>query len=62
MEWVAGVCFSSLCAALYDSVKSSARPLGAPVSLVFPELLDLVVDDSVAPPLDRDLLSRPQVQ
>ena len=35
MEWVAGVCFSSLCAALCDSVKSSARPLGAPVSLVF---------------------------
>ena len=34
MEWVAGVCFSSLCAALCDSIKSSARPLGAPVSLV----------------------------
>ena len=61
MEWVAGVCFSSLCAALCDSVKSSARPLGSRV-LGFPELLDLVVDDSVALPLDRDLLSRPQVQ
>ena len=34
MEWVAGVCFSSLCAASCDSVKSSARPLGAPESLV----------------------------
>ena len=61
MGWVAGVCFFSLGAALCDSVKSSARPLGAPVSLG-PELLDLVVDDSMALPLDRDLLSRPQVQ
>ena len=34
MEWVAGVCFSSLCAASCDSVKSSAHPLGAPESLV----------------------------
>ena len=34
MEWVAGVCFSSLCAAFCDSVKSSARPLGSPESLV----------------------------
>ena len=29
MEWVAGVCFSSLCASLCDSVKSSARTLGS---------------------------------
>ena len=35
MEWVAGVCFSSLCAALCDSVTSSSHPLGSPVSLVF---------------------------
>ena len=34
MEGLSGVCFSSLGAALCDSVKSSARPLGAPVSLV----------------------------
>ena len=34
MEGLSGVCFSSLCAALCVSVKSSARPLGAPVSLV----------------------------
>ena len=34
MEWVAGVGFSSLCAAFCDSVKSSARPLGAPEPLV----------------------------
>ena len=34
MEWVAGVCFSSLCAASCDSVNSSARPLGALESLV----------------------------
>ena len=34
MEWVAGVCFSSLCAAFCDSVKNSARPLGAPEFLV----------------------------
>ena len=35
---------------------------GFPSVLGFPELLDLVVDDSVALPLDRDRLSRPQVQ
>ena len=35
---------------------------GVPSVLGFPELLDLVVDDSGALPLDRDLLSRPQVQ
>ena len=29
IEWVAGVCFSSLCADSCDSVKSSARPLGS---------------------------------
>ena len=34
LEWGAGVCFSSLCAASCDSVQSSARPLGAPESLV----------------------------
>ena len=34
MEWVAGVCFSSLCAASCDSVKCSARSLGAPESVV----------------------------
>ena len=61
MEWVAGICFSSLCVAFCNSVKSSARPLGAPESLV-PELLGLVVEDSMALPLDRDLLSQPQVQ
>ena len=53
--------FSSLCAALCDSVKSSTRPLGAPVSLVW-ELLDLVVVNSVALPLDGVLLSQPQAQ
>ena len=35
MKWVAGICFSSLCAAFCDSVISSARPLGALESLVF---------------------------
>ena len=34
MEGLSGVCFSSLCTVLCDSVKSSARPLGAPVSFV----------------------------
>ena len=34
MEWVAGVCFSSLCTAFCDSVKSPAHPLGVPESLV----------------------------
>ena len=34
MEGLSGVCFSSLGAALCDSVKSSARPLEASVSLV----------------------------
>ena len=36
--------------------------LWGPQSPWFPELLDLVVDDSVALPLDRDLLNQPQVQ
>ena len=36
--------------------------LGGPSVLGFPELLDLVVDDSVALALDGDLLSRPRVQ
>ena len=36
--------------------------LWGPQSPWFPELLDLVVDDSVALPLDRDLLSQLQVQ
>ena len=36
--------------------------LWGPQSSWFPELLELVVDDSVALPLDRDLLSQPQVQ
>ena len=36
--------------------------LWGPQSPWFPELLDLVVDDSVALPLDRVLLSHPQVQ
>ena len=63
MEWVAGVCFSSLCAASCDSVKSFARPLGVPESLVSGASdAGLVVDDSVALPLDRDLLCQPQVQ
>ena len=35
---------------------------GVPRVLGFPELLDLVVDDSVALPLDMDLLSQSQVQ
>ena len=34
MEWVAGLCFSFLCAASCDSVKRFARPLGTPESLV----------------------------
>ena len=36
--------------------------LWGPQSPWFPEFLELVVDDSVALPLDRDLLSQPQVQ
>ena len=48
--------------ALLDAILLQA-PLasGVPSVLGFPDLLDLVVDDSVALPLDRDLLSRPQV-
>ena len=48
-------CFLRLC----KKLRSSS---GEPQSPWFPELLDLVVDDSVALPLDRDLLKQPQVQ
>ena len=48
-------CFMRFCYKLRSSS-------GVPSVLGFPELLDLVVDYSVALPLDRDLLSRPQVQ
>ena len=48
-------CFMRFC---YKLCSSS----GVPSVLGFPELLDLIVDDSVALPLDRDLSSRPQVQ
>ena len=49
------LCFLRFCKKLCSSS-------GGPRVLGFPELLDLVVDDSVALPLDRDLLSQPQVQ
>ena len=67
LEWVAGVCLSSL-------VAHSGSPQEAPVVLwgpsnthssvlasaaVVPELLDLVVDGPVALPLSRDLLRQP---
>ena len=42
-------CFMRFCYKLRSSS-------GVPSVLGFPELLDLVVDDSVALPLDRDLL------
>ena len=48
-------CFMRFCYKLRSSS-------GVPSVLGFPELLDLVVDDSVALPLDRDLLSRPRVR
>ena len=48
-------CFLRFC----KKLRSSS---GGPRVLGFPELLVLVVDDSVALPLDRDLLSQPQVQ
>ena len=48
-------CFMRFCYKLHSSS-------GVPSVLGFPELLDLVVDDSVALPLDRDMLSRPQVR
>ena len=41
---------------------NAPRVLWGPQCPWFPELLGLVVDDSVALPLDRDLLSQPQVQ
>ena len=49
-------------ALLYTILLKAPLVLWGPSVLGFPELLDLVVDDSVALPLDRDLLSRRQVQ
>ena len=49
-------------ALLYAILLKAPLVLWGPSVLGFPELLDLVVDDPVALPLDRDLLSRPQVQ
>ena len=48
-------CFLRFC----KKLRSSS---GVPRVLGFPELLDLVVDDLVALPLDMDLLSQSQVQ
>ena len=49
-------------ALLYAILLKAPLVLWGPQCPWFPELLDLVVDDSVALPLDRDLLSRPEVQ
>ena len=48
-------------ALLYVSLLKLRSSSGGSSVLGFPELLNMLVDDSVALPLDRDLLSRPQV-
>ena len=64
MRWVAGVCFSSLCADSCGSVKALLilwGPADNHSSLLAPEFLELVVDEPVALLLGRDLLCQPHV-
>ena len=69
MRWVAGICFSSLCADSCGSLKLRSSS-GVLLTIIAPywlrrpwvlEFLELVVDEPMALILDRDLLCQPHV-